>query len=118
MKVNDWLVQNFSQETYGETLVGTSLAAALLYVLARGMDPAQGWLHPGRLIIAFAGFLLCGLSLAVGGVILVRARQQLLADSSELVANAARWLRAPIYSVEMRELLDSISEKVHLQRRA
>jgi type II secretory pathway predicted ATPase ExeA len=113
-----WSAQNFREEACGKTLVATSLASALLYLLARRMDAAQGWLHPGRLVIAFAGFLLCALSLGVGAVILVRARQQLRADSSALFANAARWLRAPIYSMEMRELLDSISEKMHSQRRA
>jgi general secretion pathway protein A len=112
-----WWVHNFSEEMYGKSFVASAAISALLYLMARRMNPAQGWQHPGQMIIGFAGFLLCAVSVALGVTILVQARQKLLADGSEMVANALRWLRAPINPMQIREL-DSIAGKIHTQRRA
>jgi general secretion pathway protein A len=115
--VQAWRTRNFCEETYGKSFLATAAAAAVLYLFARRIDPAQGWQHPGQMIMGFAGFLLCALSVSLGVAILVRARHKLRADSSEAATNAVRWLRAPIYPMQMREL-ESLSSKIHTERRA
>jgi general secretion pathway protein A len=112
-----WCAQNFNEEMYGKSLAASAALGALLYLFARRMAPAQAWQHPGYLILSFAGFLLCALSLALGTAILMRARRQLLADTSELLSTAVRWLRAPIYPMQIRGL-STLGGKVHTQRRA
>jgi general secretion pathway protein A len=114
--VKRWLSQHFDKELYGKTFVASSIMAALLYLIARQMSPYESWLHPGRLIVAFAGTLLATISVGLGIAIVFRSRQKLLADSSELLHHAVRWLRAPIYPLHIREL-ESMG-KAHTERRA
>jgi general secretion pathway protein A len=112
-----WCKETFDQEKYGRTFVATVTAAAVLYLVARKMNPAQGWQHPGLLVLAFAGLLLCLLSLALGVAILLQSRARLRKDSSELVTSAVRWLQAPISPIQFRDLSPAGS-KVHSERRA
>ena len=114
--VKRWLSQHFGDEVYGKTFVASAAVTALLYLIAREMKPSESWQHPGRLIVAFAGMLLCALSVGLGVAILCRSRDKLREDSSELLRNAMRWLRAPIYPLHMREL-ESMG-KAHTERRA
>jgi general secretion pathway protein A len=111
-----WLSQHFGEEMYGKTFAASAAMTALLYLIAREMKPSESWQHPGRLIVAFAGMLLCALTVGLGYAILFRSRQKLLANSSELLHNAVRWLRAPIYPLHIREL--GSMGKAHTQRRA
>jgi general secretion pathway protein A len=114
--VTQWLSRHFGEETYGKTFVASAAMSTLLYLIARGMNSGESWQHPGRLIVAFAGMLLCALTVGLGVAILFRSRQKLREDSSELLHNAVRWLRAPIYPLHMREL-ESIG-KAHTEHRA
>ncbi len=114
--ITRWLSRHFGDEMYGKTFVAGAAITALLYLIAREMDSGESWQSPGRLIVAFAGMLLCALTVGLGVAILFRSRQKLLADSSELLHNAVRWLRAPIYPLHIREL-ESIG-KAHTEHRA
>jgi general secretion pathway protein A len=116
-RINRWCAENFGAEMYGKSFVATAAVSAVLYLIARRIDPAQAWQHPGPMVAGFAGFLLCALSLALGITILVRARHKLRTDASEAMANTMRWLRAPINPMQMREL-GSIGDKAHSHRRA
>ena len=111
-----WLSRHFGEEMYGRTFVASAAMTALLYLMSREMNSGESWQHPGRLIVAFAGMLLCALTVGLGVAILFRSRQKLREDSSELLHNALRWLRAPIYPLHIREL-ESMG-KAHTERRA
>ncbi len=111
-----WLSCHVGEEMYGKIFVASAVITALLYLIARKMSSGETWQHPGHLIVAFAGMLLCALSIGLGAAILFRSRQKLLADVSELLHNAMRWLRAPIYPLHIREL-ESIG-KAQTERRA
>ncbi|MEQ1352605.1 MAG: AAA family ATPase [Candidatus Acidiferrum sp.] len=111
-----WLSCHVGEEMYGKIFVASAVITALLYLIARKMSSGETWQHPGHLIVAFAGMLLCALSIGLGAAILLRSRQKLLADASELLHNAMRWLRAPIYPLHIREL-ESIG-KAQTERRA
>lgn len=111
-----WLSQYFGGEMYGKTFVASAVITALLYLIAREMTSGEAWQHPGRLIVAFAGMLSCALSVGLGIAIVFRSRRKLREDSAELLRNALRWLRAPIYPLHIREL-ESIG-KTHTERRA
>ena len=100
--VRRWFLRNFTEQAYGKSFAASAVVAALLYLIARGMNPAQGWQHPARLILSFAGLLLCGVSVAIGATILIRARQKLAEDSFELLIEAVRWLQAPIPPLPLR----------------
>jgi general secretion pathway protein A len=100
--VRRWCLRNFNQQAYGKNFAASAVVATLLYLVARGMNPAQGWQHPARLILSFAGLLLCGVSVAMGATILIRARRKLVVDSSELLIEAVRWLQAPIPPLPLR----------------
>lgn len=115
-RIRGWCAKNFGEEMYGKTFVATAAISVLLYLMARKMNPSQGWQHPGLLVVGFAGSLLCILSLALGVAILVKARQKLREDSSELLTHAVRWLQAPIYPMQIREI--GAVGKQHTQRRA
>jgi hypothetical protein len=95
-------LRNFTEQAYGKSFAASAVIAALLYLVARGMNPAQAWQHPARLILSFAGLLLCGVSVAIGATILIRARRKLLEDCSELLTEAVRWLQAPIPPLQLR----------------
>ena len=112
-----WATKTLPEEMYGKTFVGGVTAATILYFIARTMDPAQSWQRPGLLILAFAGLLFCALSLALGAAILLRSKQRLRKDSSELVTSAVRWLQAPMGPAQFRDLSPA-GGKVHSQRRA
>ncbi|MEQ1474746.1 MAG: hypothetical protein ABLQ96_13035, partial [Candidatus Acidiferrum sp.] len=112
-----WATKTLPEEMYGKTFVGGVTAATILYFIARTMDPAQSWQHPGLFVLAFAGLLLCALSLALGAAILLRSKQRLRKDSSELVTSAVRWLQAPMGPAQFRDLSPA-GGKVHSQRRA
>jgi general secretion pathway protein A len=114
--VTRWLSRHFGEEMYGKTFVASAAITALLYLIAREMNSGESWQHPGGLIVAFAGMLLCALSAGLGVAILFRSRDKLREDSSELLHNAMRWLRAPIYPLHIREL--GSMGKAHTQRRA
>ncbi len=116
-RIQDWWQLTLSEQMYGRSFVAAAAAASALYLIARKMNPSQGWEHPGLLVVAFAGSLLCALSLVLGASVLVRSRQRLRKDSSELVTSAVRWLRAPIAPGQLRDL-GSVDGKVHSQRRA
>jgi general secretion pathway protein A len=116
-QLHQWSSRTFREEMYGKIFLTTVATAAILYLIARKMDPAQGWQHPGLLVIAFAGLLLCVLSLALGTAILLRSRSRLRKDSSELVTSAVRWLQAPMGPAQFRDLSPA-GGKVHSQRRA
>lgn len=115
-RIRGWCARNFGEEMYGKTFVAMAAISVLLYLIARKMNPSQGWQYPGLLVVGFAGSLLCILSLALGVAILVKARQKLREDSSELLTHAVRWLQAPIYPLQIREI-GSVG-KQHTQRRA
>lgn len=115
-QVAQWLSRNFGEEMYGRTFVASAAITGLLYLIAREMSSGETWQHPGHLIVAFAGILSCALSIGLGVAILFRSREKLLGDGSELLHNAMRWLRAPIYPLHIREL-ESIG-KAHTERRA
>jgi general secretion pathway protein A len=100
--VRSWCLRNFTEQAYGKSFAASAVVAALLYLVARGMNPAQGWQHPARLILSFAGLLLCGVSVAIGATILIRARRRLVEDSAELLIEAVRWLQAPLPSLPLR----------------
>jgi hypothetical protein len=100
--VRRWFLRNFTEQAYGKSFAASAVVAALLYLVARGMNPAEGWQHPARLILSFAGLLLCGVSVAIGATILIRARHKLAEDSSELLIEAVRWLQAPIPPLPLR----------------
>jgi hypothetical protein len=116
-KLQDWCRHNFNEEMYGKTFVATATAATVLYAIARKMDAAQSWRHPGVLIIAFAGLLACALSLVLGTAVLLRSRARLRQDSAELVTSAVRWLQAPIGPAQFRDF-SSANGKVNNERRA
>ena len=67
--VRRWFLRNFTEQAYGKSFAASAVVAAFLYFIARGMNPAQGWQHPARLILSFAGLLLCGVSVAIGATI-------------------------------------------------
>ena len=113
----EWCKQTFSAELYGKTFLATAAAAAVLYLIARKLNSAQSWQHPGLMVVAFAGLLLCALSLALGTAVLLRSRQRLRQDSYELVTSAVRWLQAPIGPTQLRDL-SAVGSKIHSQRRA
>jgi general secretion pathway protein A len=113
----DWCRQTFSEDMYGKIFVATATAATVLYLIARKLNPAQSWQHPGLMVVAFAGLLLCTLSLVLGATILLRSRQRLRRDSSELVTSAVRWLQAPMGPAQFRDF-SAVGSKVHSQRRA
>jgi general secretion pathway protein A len=115
-RVRGWCAKSFGEEMCGKTFVAMAGIAVLLYLIARKMNPSQGWQHPGLLVVGFAGSLLCLLSLALGVAILVRSRQKLREDSSVLLTHAVRWLQAPIYPMQIREI--GPVGKQHAQRRA
>lgn len=118
-----WWQRNFNEEAYGKTLIASSLAFCLLLGILLGMNLAQASQHSGRIIIRSAGILLCGLYLAAGLPILVRARHKLWADTSVVLARAWRWLCAPmamrsrVSPMETRAL-SSVAGKIHTHRRA
>ena len=114
--VTRWLSRHFGGEMYGKIFVASAAITGLLYLIAREMNSGEYWQHPGRLIVAFAGMLSCAFSVGLGVAILFRSRQKLLAESSELLNNAVRWLRAPIYPLHIRQL-ESIG-KAQTERRA
>jgi general secretion pathway protein A len=113
----EWCKQTFNEEMYGKTFVATATAATVLYLIARKLNPAQSWQHPGLMVVAFAGLLLCALSLVLGATVLLRSRQRLRKDSYELVTSAVRWLQAPMGPAQFRDL-SAVGSKVHSQRRA
>lgn len=117
VQFQEWCKQTFREEMYGKTFVVTAMVATALYLIARRFDPAQSLQHPGLLVVAFAGLLLCTLSLVMGAAVLLRSRQRLRKDSYELVTSAVRWLQAPIGPGQLRDL-SPVSNKVHSQRRA
>lgn len=100
--VRQWWLRNFTEQAYGKSFAASAVIAALLYLIARGMNPAQGWQHPARLTLSFAGLLLCGVSVAMGATILIRARRKLVEDFSELLIETVRWLQAPIPPLQLR----------------
>ncbi len=116
-QLQDWCKRTFNEEMYGKTFVATASAGAVLYLIARRMNPAEGWQHPGLLVVAFAGLLACSLSLVLGATVLLSSRQRLRKDSSELVTSAVRWLQAPIGPAQFRDL-SAAGSKVHNHRRA
>jgi general secretion pathway protein A len=115
--VQRWWVRNFNEEAYGKTLIASVLACGLLLDIPFRMNLAQSSQHPGRLIVRFVGILLCSLFLTAGVSILVRARHNIGADTSELLARVLRWLRAPITPIQTREL-SSVAGKIQTHRRA
>jgi hypothetical protein len=116
-----WWQRNFNEQAYGKTLIASFLAFGLLLLQ---MNLAQASQHSGRIIIFSVGILLCGLYLAAGLPILLRARHKLWADTSVVLARASRWLRAPITSVPNRvspletQALSSVAGKIQTHRRA
>ena len=116
-----WWQRIFNEETYGKTLIASFLAFCLLLGILLRMNLAQASQHPGRIIIRSLGILLCGLYLAAGLPILLRARHKLWADTSVVLATASRWLRAPIAPVPSRVSpmetrgLSSVAGKIHTQ---
>jgi general secretion pathway protein A len=115
--VGRWWISNFNEEAYGKTLLASVLALGLLLEIVLRMNLAQSSQHPGRIIIRFAGILLCALYLTAGVSILLRARNKIRADSFELLVRALRWLRAPISPIQDREL-SSVAGKIQTHRRA
>jgi general secretion pathway protein A len=119
-----WWQRNFNEEAYGKTLIASFLAFCLLLGILLRMNLAQASQQSGRIIIRSVGILLCGLYLAAGLPILLRARHKLWADTSVLVATASRWLRAPIAPVPSRvspmetRTLSSVAGKIQTHRRA
>jgi general secretion pathway protein A len=119
-----WWQRNFNEEAYGKTLIASFLAFCLLLGILLRMNLAQAPQHSGWIIIRSVGILLCGLYLAAGLPILLRARHKLWADTSVVVATASRWLRAPIAPVPSRvspmetQALSSVGGKIHTHRRA
>jgi hypothetical protein len=118
-----WWQRNFNEEAYGKTLIASSLAFCLLLGILLRMNLAQASQHPGRIIIRSVGILLCGLYLAAGLPILLRARHKLWADTSVVLARAWRWLCAPIamrsrVSPMETRALSSVAGKIQTHRRA
>jgi hypothetical protein len=116
-----WWQRNFNEEAYGKTVIASSLAFCLLLEILLRMNLAQASQHPGRIIIRSVGILLCGLYLAAGIPILVRARHRLWADTSVVLARASRWLRAPIamqsrVSPIENQALSSVGGKIQTHR--
>ncbi len=116
MQLKNWLSRYSGEEMYGKTFVACAAMTAMLYLTAQKMTTSEPWRHPGGLIVAFAGLLLCALSLGLGVTILFHSRRKLLAGSSAMMQTAMRWLRAPIYPLHLREL--GSMGKAHSQRRA
>lgn len=114
--VTRWLSHHFGEEIYGKTFMASAAITALLYLIAREMNSGESWQHPGRLIVAFAGMLFCAFTVGLGVAMLFHSREKLREDSTELLHNAVRWLRAPIYPLHIREL-ESLG-KAHTERRA
>jgi len=112
-----WWGRNFNEEHYGKTLTTSFLVCCLLIAMLLQMNLAHTSQHPAWIIIRAVGILLCALYLIAGISILVRARHQLWADASELLARGLRWLRAPISPIPTREL-SSVAGKVHTHRGA
>jgi general secretion pathway protein A len=112
-----WWVGNFNEEHYGKTLTTSFLVCCLLIAMLLKMNLTHTSQHPAWIIIRAVGILLCALYLIAGISILVRARHQLWADASELLARGLRWLRAPISPIPTREL-SSVAGKVHTHRGA
>jgi hypothetical protein len=118
-----WWQRNFNEEAYGKTLIASFLAFCLLLGILLRMNLAQASQHSGRIIIRSVGILLCGLYLAAGLPILLRARHKLWADTSVMLATASRWLRAPI-AMQSRvspletRALSSVAGKIQTHRRA
>jgi general secretion pathway protein A len=110
-----WWERNFNEEAYGKTLIASFLACCLLIGILLRMNLAQSSQHPGRIIIRCVGLLLCVLYLTAGISILLRARDKLRADTSELLLRTLRWLRAPISSMQTRAL-SSVAGKIHTHR--
>ena len=115
--VRHWWSRNFNEKAYGKTLIASFLAGCLLIATLLWMNVGQAARHPGRMTMGFIGILLCVFFLIAGISILLRARHQLRADSSEVLAKTSRWLRAPIAPIQPRAL-SSVAGKIHSQRRA
>jgi len=119
-----WWQRNFNEEAYGKTLIASVLAFCLLLGILLRMNLAQASQHSGRIIICSVGILLCGIYLAAGLPILLRARHKLWADTSVVLGRASRWLRAPIAPMPSRvspmetQALSSVAGKIHTHRRA
>jgi general secretion pathway protein A len=118
-----WWQRNFNEQAYGKTLIASFLAFCLLLGMLLEMNLAQASQHSGRIIIRSVGILLCGLYLAAGLPILLRARRKLWADTSVVLARAWRWLCAPIamrsrVSPVDTQALSSVAGKIHTHRRA
>ena len=97
-RLDAWFARHFHEESYAKSVLAVAISAAVLYRIARRIDPSQSWQHPLLMILGFAGFLLWALLITTGVAILVRARHRLRADSNVVVMHAVRWLRAPIHS--------------------
>jgi general secretion pathway protein A len=115
--VRHWWSRNFNEKAYGKTLIASFLAGCLSIGILVWMNLGQAARHSGRMMIGWIGILLCVFFLIAGISILLRARHQLRADSSELLAKTSRWLRAPIAPIQPRAL-SSVAGKIHTQRRA
>ena len=116
-EARNWVFANFRPDTYGRNLFGAFGLSVMLYLLGLAINPEQGWEHPALVTLTFTSFMLSILSLCLTVGILVRARHSVLRDSATVLAPALRWLRAPIYTMQMRELT-SVGGKVDGQRRA
>jgi hypothetical protein len=116
-EARDWFFANFRADTYGRNLAAAFGLSVGLYLIGRAINPEQGWQHPALVTLTFTAFLLAILSLCLTVGILVRARQSVLRDSATVLGPALRWLRAPIYTMQMRELT-SAGGKVDGERRA
>jgi general secretion pathway protein A len=112
-----WFLANFRTDTYGRNLSAAFGLSLTLYLIGRAINPEQGWQHPALVTLTFTAFMLSILALCLTVGILVRARQSVLRDSATFLAPALRWLRAPIYTMQMRELT-SVGGKVDGQHRA
>ena len=113
-----WWRRNFNEEAYGKTLIASFLAFCLLLGILLRLNLAQASQHSTRIIIYRVGILLCGLYLAGGLPILLRARHKLWADTSVVLVRAWRWLCAPIELRSRVSPLSSVAGKIHTHRRA
>jgi hypothetical protein len=112
-----WLAENVGDKLYVKSFLAVAAISAALFFFAIRMSSLHNLQHPGRMIAGFIGFLLGGISLLFGVTILIQARQRLLADLSEVLSRATRWLQTPMHPIHLRDIT-STSGKLHIHRRA